>query len=206
MERSGREPRFPDPERAAALQRAWCEGWHQGGDHAVTTVFERLLQEEHRANYELWHAEDQARDPRADDATIVGVKHLIDRTNQRRNNLVEQIDELLLQNAGDQGTEAPLHSETPGMMLDRLSILALKIFHTEEQIARRAASEEHRQWNEQRLATLEEQHADLVQALVELFAAVARGERRFKVYRQLKMYNDPALNPLLYAVSGDGKG
>ena len=197
-ERRCRESRFPDPDRAAALQRAWCDAWHHEYGPSAATTFESLLEEEHRANFELWHAEDRARDPVAEDATIVAVKRVIDRTNQRRNDLVEQMDEHLLVCAGELVADAPLHSETPGMMLDRLSILALKIFHTEEQIARPSAGEAHRRWNEQRLATLEEQRADLVKALADLFTEVARGERRFKVYRQLKMYNDPELNPLIY--------
>ena len=198
---------FPDPERAAALQRGWCEAWHDGpGEEKPATPFERLLQEEHRANFELWHAEDRARDPLAEDAAVVALKRLIDRTNQRRNDLVEQMDEVLVQCAGDPLQHAPLHSETPGMMLDRLSILALKIFHTEEQIVRPSADAAHRRWNQQRLATLEEQRADLVKALAELFQAVERGERRLKVYRQLKMYNDPALNPSIYTAPGELKG
>lgn len=196
---------LPDPERAANLQRAWCAAWHGGSGPAAETKFEVLLEAEHRANFDLWHAEDQARDPLANDATIVAVKRQIDRTNQRRNDLVEQIDELLLRCVGKPAGNAPLHSETPGMMLDRLSILALKIFHTEEEIARPEADAAHRRWNRQRLATLEEQHADLLAALAELFVTVGRGERRFKVYRQLKMYNDPALNPAIYTAPGELK-
>ena len=85
---------------------------------------------QHRANFDLWHEEDKARDPAATDAEIAAVKHAIDGLNQRRNDLVEKIDELLLTLAGEQNPDAPLHSETPGLMIDRLSILALKIYHT----------------------------------------------------------------------------
>lgn len=91
-----------------------------------------LVLEQHRANFDLWHEEDQARDPRATPERIVEIKRAIDRLNQRRNDLMERIDRLLLAAAGEQRAEAPLHSETPGMMIDRLSILELKRFHTAE--------------------------------------------------------------------------
>jgi hypothetical protein len=114
---------------------------------------------------------------------------------------MEQIDRMLLDwmqmGAGEQRAEAPLHSETPGMMIDRLSILELKRFHTEEEVAR-AADEQHVQRNQERLAVLKEQREDLREALDALWAEVMSGKRRFKLYRQMKMYNDPALNPVLY--------
>jgi hypothetical protein len=104
---------------------------------------------------------------------------------------------MLLSEAGEQREDAPLHSETPGMMIDRLSILELKRFHTAEEIGR-AAGEEHVQRNQQRLAVLKEQRDDLRDALGALWAEVMSGKRRIKLYRQMKMYNDPALNPVLY--------
>ena len=99
--------------------------------------------EQHRANFDLWHEEDQARDPEATPERIVEIKRAIDRLNQRRNDLMERIDRVLLAGAGEQRAEAPLHSETPGMMIDRLSILELKRFHTEEEIARADGDEQH---------------------------------------------------------------
>jgi hypothetical protein len=158
---------------------------------------DQLVIEQHRANFDLWHEEDQARDPEATPEKIVAIKRAIDRLNQRRNDLMERIDRMLLSEAGEQLAEAPLHSETPGMMIDRLSILELKRFHTEEEVAR-AAGEEHAQRNQQRLAVLKEQREDLREALDALWAEVMSGRRRFKLYRQMKMYNDPALNPVLY--------
>ena len=116
---------------------------------------------------------------------------------------MERIDEALLELAGAQRQDAVLHSETPGMIVDRLSILALKVFHTREEAERGTATEAHRARNRARLAVLEQQRSDLAGALRELWRAVAAGERRFKVYRQMKMYNDPELNPAVYGARRD---
>jgi hypothetical protein len=154
-----------------------------------------LVLHQHQANFDLWHKEDEARDPHATDATIARVKHAIDALNQRRNDLAEQIDIFLL-DAAHPNPAAPLHSESPGLIIDRLSILALKIFHTGEQLHR--STPDHRQRNRLRLSVLNEQREDLAGCLDQLWAEVLRGSRRFKLYRQLKMYNDPTLNPVLY--------
>jgi Protein of unknown function (DUF4254) len=156
-----------------------------------------LATAQHRANFELWHEEDKARVPEVPDAEIVRVKRAIDRLNQRRNDLVEKMDGWLMERL-QQSAEAPLHSETPGLMIDRLSILALKIYHTREEAARTSATEIHRVKNVARLALLEEQRGDLAGCLDSLWAQVLEGSRRFKLYRQLKMYNDPELNPAVY--------
>jgi len=153
---------------------------------------------QHRANFELWHEEDKARAPGAPDAEIVRVKHAIDSLNQRRNDLVEKIDLWLIDRL-DQNTAAALHSETPGLMIDRLSILALKIYHTREETHRSTATEDHRMRNIDRLLLLEEQRGDLAKCLDDLWNEVLEGTRRFKLYRQLKMYNDPELNPAVYS-------
>jgi hypothetical protein len=153
---------------------------------------------QHRANFDLWHEEDKARDPGASDAEITSVKHAIDRLNQQRNDLVEKMDGMLLTEAGEQNAAAPLNSETPGLIIDRLSILALRIFHTREEAQRESATEAHRQKNAARLAVLEEQRSDLAGCLDALWAEVQARTRRFKLYRQMKMYNDPELNPVLY--------
>ncbi len=166
------------------------------------TSFERLILEQHRANFDLWHREDDARDPMSGDQAIAACKRSIDKLNQRRNDLAERIDLALLASLQPQPETAPLHSETPGLMIDRLSILALKIFHTGEETRRKDATEDHHQRNRDRLTLLLEQREDLASCLAILWSEVLAGTRRFKLYRQLKMYNDPDLNPVLYAHSG----
>jgi hypothetical protein len=177
---------------------AYTQRWHT--EDAPPDEGDTILQL-HRANFDLWHLEDRARDTDATDATIAEVKRGIDHTNQKRNDLVEQIDTGLLKwlaAAALPRVSAPLHSETPGLILDRLSILALKCFHTSEETHRPNTNPEHIDRNRQRLAILKEQSHDLANCLVVLWEQVCSGERRFKLYRQMKMYNDPALNPVLY--------
>ena len=159
-----------------------------------------LIEAQHAANFTLWHAEDEARRLSADDASIAAVKRQIDQVNQVRNDMTEQIDAWLLAHLRESGMTqgGEQHSETPGMMMDRLSILSLKLFHTQEELARDGAPAGHRERNAERFATLREQHDDLTRCLDRLWAQVCAGERCFKQYRQLKMYNDPELNPVLY--------
>ena len=113
----------------------------------------------HRANFDLWHQEDKVRGPGASDAAIARLKRSIDALNQTRNDLVEAIDRAFLAAAGVQDPAAPLHSESPGLILDRLSVLALKLYHTAEEAHRPTASEAHRQRNLARLDLLREQRA-----------------------------------------------
>ena len=166
--------------------------------YASTGLIEVALAQ-HRANFDLWHEEDKAREPDVPDSRIAAVKHAIDALNQKRNDLVEELDRILLNAAGSQAPNAPLHSETPGLIIDRLSILALKIYHTSEETHRQSASEAHRQKNLLRLRLIEEQRADLASCLDLLWSDILAGSRRFKLYRQMKMYNDPELNPAIYA-------
>jgi hypothetical protein len=168
---------------------------------------------QHRANFDLWHIEDEARAPRVSDAELAAVKRRIDQTNQLRNDLAEELDRKLLEWLEARGllkAAAPLHSESPGLIIDRLSILALKIYHTREETERKDAPEGHAERNLARLRVLEEQRADLADCLDALWRDTVSGTRRFKLYRQMKMYNDPALNPAIYNdVGGDvpgGKG
>lgn len=177
--------------------------WHtdnEGAQPSGSEFMETVLAQ-HRANFDLWHTEDRARAPRASNADIAEVKRDIDRFNQQRNDLAEKCDTLLLESLAQRGLPNPaaeLHSESPGLMIDRLSILALKIYHTREEIHRSGAPAGHAERNRQRLALLIEQREDLVGCLDRLWEELLAGRRRFKVYRQLKMYNDPALNPAIY--------
>ena len=172
--------------------------WHTGSFGAPDGDLPALVLGNHKSNFDLWHEEDRARDPDASDADLAKVKRSIDRLNQQRNDRVEQMDAWLLRQFLRQNEAAPLHSETPGLMLDRLSILSLKIFHTREEITRVDAGPDHRQRNGARLGVLEEQRADLVTCLHTLLEEIGAGRRRFKLYQQMKMYNDPELNPAVY--------
>ncbi len=204
----------------AALQDRLTREWHERPDAPATgspaagaeTDFEwlRLVARQHRANFDLWHIEDAARTAGASDAEIGQVKRRVDVTNQLRNDLVEELDRAMMAWMEAQGLPnpaAPLHSESPGMMIDRLSILALKIYHTREEAERKDAPPGHAERNRERLAILQEQRDELAGCLDTLWQETAKGTRRFKLYRQLKMYNDPTLNPAIYgksAVYGGG--
>jgi Protein of unknown function (DUF4254) len=193
----------------AALHDRATADWHRDPttDPPAGDPFLAMVLAQHRANFDLWHTEDRARDPRATDADIVEVKRAIDRYNQRRNDLAEQCDVLLIDGLAARGLPKPaaeLNSESPGLMIDRMSILALKIFHTQEEIDRAGAPAGHAERNRQRLAMLMEQRSDLVDCLDRLWAETLAGTRRFKIYRQLKMYNDPTLNPAIYGAEGPG--
>ncbi|HSU20164.1 MAG TPA: DUF4254 domain-containing protein [Acidobacteriaceae bacterium] len=188
-----------DAAHITVLQEQATRAWH--GVHASAALpedeFAALVVEQHRSNFDLWHEEDKARDPAAPDSAIAEVKRSIDRMNQRRNDLMERVDTVLFA-AVKQNPDAPLHSETPGMIIDRLSILELKRYHTAEEIQRVGVDDAHRERNQERLRVLCEQRDDLMRCLDELWTEVTAGKRRFKLYRQMKMYNDPALNPVLY--------
>jgi hypothetical protein len=167
-----------------------------------------LVSRQHGANFELWHIEDEARAPGATDTELAAVKRRVDQTNQRRNDLVEALDRALLAWLVPQGLPNPaaaLNSESPGLMIDRLSILALKIYHTREEAGRADAPDGHSARNLARLAILVEQRADLAACLDALWRETLAGTRRFKLYRQLKMYNDPSLNPAIYRTAAQAK-
>ena len=198
-------------EEIVSQQDRETRAWHQEAADAPEPPPEfgsdwlNLVSGQHRANFELWHIEDEARVPAASDREIASVKRRIDPVNQRRNDLAEGLDSALLAWLAARGLPNPaaaLHSETPGLMIDRLSILALKIYHTCEEAERANAPAGHVQRNLDRLAILEEQRADLAACLDALWGEILAGTKRFKLYRQLKMYNDPSLNPAVYSTSG----
>lgn len=147
-----------------------------------------------------WHFEDIIRDPHIDPTEALALKRRIDRSNQDRTDLVEQIDSYFRQKYSDVNVlpDARINTESPAWAIDRLSILALKIYHMKEQAERTDASDEHRQKCQTKLNVLFEQQVDLGTAIDQLLEDIAAGRKYMKVYRQMKMYNDPSTNPVLY--------
>jgi hypothetical protein len=176
--------------------------WHEAQPDNPHDGLLEVVCQQHQFNYLLWHEEDVARSPDAPDARIAAVKRAIDGYNQQRNDWIERIDESLMQLLAGGGVlprpDARLNTETPGSVIDRLSILSLRIFHLEEQLERDDADEAHRAKVTERLERCRVQQADLSQSLGELLRDIFSGRKLLKVYRQLKMYNDPTLNPYLY--------
>ena len=158
------------------------------------------IEENHCNNTLLWNEEDKARRTDVGAAEIAASKRLIDKYNQKRNDAVEAIDEAILSQleGRSRAPDARLNSETAGAMIDRLSILSLKIFHMREQTQRVDASDEHIRTCEAKLHCLMTQRLDLASCFDQLLTDADEGLAYFKVYRQFKMYNDPALNPYLY--------
>ncbi len=147
-----------------------------------------------------WHFEDLIRDPQIDPVAALALKRRIDAFNQERTDMVEYIDSYFLQKYKDVAPKetAKINSESPAWAIDRFSILALKIHHMREEAVRTEASPEHRAACQAKLDILLEQRKDLATAIDDLLADIASGDKYMKVYRQMKMYNDEALNPVLY--------
>ncbi|MDR2936431.1 MAG: DUF4254 domain-containing protein [Rikenellaceae bacterium] len=148
-----------------------------------------------------WHFEDIIRDPRIDPVEALVLKRRIDASNQVRTDMVEYIDGFFLDKYKDVKvlTDATVNTESPAWAIDRLSILALKIFHMEQEVNRTDVTSEHRAACRKKLDVLLEQRVDLSTAIDRLLADIDAGRKYMKVYKQMKMYNDPALNPVLYA-------
>lgn len=184
------------------LQHQMVLRWHGQPVDNPCEGFEWLVCRQHGFNFLLWHEEDIARSPDVGDAKIAQVKRAIDRYNQQRNDGIEKLDDWITDDLANREIApvvgAGLNTETPGSVIDRLSILSLRIYHLEEQTQRRDATAEHVQGVRQKLAVARLQHADLSQSLRELLDDIYAGRKRHRTYRALKMYNDPALNPYLY--------
>ena len=147
-----------------------------------------------------WHLEDIIRDPHINPQDALAMKRRIDRSNQDRTDLVEDIDSYFRQTYSNVTPlpDARLNTESPAWAVDRLSILALKIYHMNEQVQRQDASDEHRAKCQAKLNVLLEQQVDLSTAIDQLLEDIEQGRKYMKVYRQMKMYNDPSTNPILY--------
>ena len=179
--------------------------WHVKApepDYVEASDFPNLVSMQHYVNFELWHQEDMARDPDAPDSKIAAVKRAIDVLNQRRNDMIEQMDQYLLDALQSKNinytADAEMNSETPGSIIDRLSINALKIYHMDEEIQRLDVTDEHRKKCSGKLSVLQDQRNDLKKSLETLLANLSSGKKQLKVYQQMKMYNDENLNPVLY--------
>ena len=160
---------------------------------------EHLLYHKNWIDTVQWHLEDIIRDPEIDPAAALAIKRRIDASNQERTDMVEYIDSYLMDKYRDvrPAADARLNTETPAWAIDRLSILALKIYHMERETER--GDDAHRDACRRKLAVLLEQRADLSRAIEELIEDIEAGRKYMKTYKQMKMYNDPALNPVLYA-------
>lgn len=147
-----------------------------------------------------WHLEDIIRDPEIDPVAALKLKRRIDKSNQERTDMVEDIDTFFRERYADVKVMegAHINTESPAWAIDRLSILALKIYHMQEQVNRTDATPEHKAKCEAKLNVLLEQQVDLSTAIDQLLADIAAGKKYMKVYRQMKMYNDPSTNPVLY--------
>jgi hypothetical protein len=181
----------------------YLEYWHTepGRYDGLDITVHPIALELAYSNYMLWHEEDKARRTDVDDSAIATVKRAIDKLNQQRNDLIEKLDEAILAEVSHAVSEPAtdiINSETPGSIVDRISIMSLKVYHMAEDSRREDIDDEHRQRSLHRLAVLKLQRHDLYGALGQLLSDYLAGRKRMKLYKQFKMYNDPALNPELY--------
>lgn len=178
-------------------QNQLTELWHNQAPSNSESGFLQLITENHKCNFLLWHEEDVARREDIGFEPIYNAKRAIDGYNQRRNDFIEKMDKQLVETLAPKTEGVPFNSETPGMMIDRLSILALKEYHMQEEVDRTDATEEHIAKCSHKVAVIKQQISDLSAALDQLLAEVAAGTRSFRAYYQFKMYNDSSLNPQL---------
>jgi hypothetical protein len=185
-----------------ALLERLVAHWHKVEPAHAETALAGKICDLHKFNFQLWHEEDIARSPDVTDAKIAQVKRAIDKYNQARNDAIEKVDDFLIEELARRGVEAapnaPAATETPGAAIDRLSILELRRFHMLEQIERADATQEHREKAAARMVVLDTQRKHLVEALDRLLGEIFAGQRPLRVFRQMKMYNDPSMNPYLY--------
>ena len=165
------------------------------------STFEHLLWEKSYIDTVQWHLEDLIRPDDVDPVEALRLKRWIDRSNQQRTDTVERIDDHYMREFATVAVrpDAKINTETPAWAIDRLSILALKIYHFGIEVARKDVSPEQHERCVNKYNTLLEQKKDLTEAISDLLGELAAGQKRMKLYRQMKMYNDPSLNPMLYS-------
>lgn len=185
-----------------ALQESTVKQWHQTPVEVVGNGLMSIVCQQHAFNYNLWHEEDIARSRDVTDAQIAQVKRNIDQLNQNRNDWIEKIDDAISDFIDSESVsvshDAPINTETPGSVVDRLSIIAIRIYHLEEQLDRTDVDQVHIDSVSQKIAICKLQRDELANALDQLMDCFQAGTKRHRTYRQFKMYNDPALNPYLY--------
>lgn len=185
-----------------ALHRNTIIDWKKNPIQLKYVDFLKHVEENHAFNYQLWHEEDKARREDMGFEFVYQAKRHIDHFNQQRNNMMERMDQWLhthLQPADPDVIPCPVHSETPGMIIDRLSILTLKHYHMALQTLREDVDETHRQHCRDKLTLIDNQRNQLLSCLQVFLQEILDKTRTFKLYHQLKMYNDKRLNPELYA-------
>ena len=170
--------------------------------------FEHLLYEKNWIDTVQWHYEDIIRDPDIDPKEGMKLKRLIDSSNQNRTEMVEYIDSYFLNLYSNVNPKenAKVNTESPAWAIDRLSILILKIYHMEEESNRKDVSEDHRNNCQKKLNVLIEQREDLSESIDQLLIDLSTGIKKMRVYKQMKMYNDESLNPVLYKKDDSAKG
>lgn len=186
--------------RAIADYHRWDDVDHPMENPYEAGSLDALLYHKNWIDTVQWHLEDIIRNPEIDPVEALAIKRRIDKSNQDRTDMVEYVDSYMLEKYKDVAVkeDARLNTETPAWAIDRLSILALKIYHMGVETKREDVSEEHRAACQKKLDVLLTQQVDLSRAIEELIEDIEAGRKYMKTYKQMKMYNDPALNPVLY--------
>ncbi len=186
-----------------SVHQSTVQEWHTEPISNPHEGVMRLVVDQHAFNFRLWHEEDKARCPQADDTTIANVKRNIDQLNQQRNDWIEKIDvwieDDLARCSINAATDAAINTETPASAIDRLSILSLRLYHLNEQLDRADVDEHHLALAHQKMTIGEMQKDRLARSLSQLIDDIYAGRKQHSTYRQMKLYNDPNFNPVIVA-------